>query len=157
MNIKKTLSVKERALNDYKQGAMTTESIAAKYGIAPATLTVWASHSSTPLRRRGRRKLDAPTPMHLKIIELAKTMGYNQIGLKFGMRKQSIHRIVKRWRDWTPSITYHPGDTVAWKGKAYEVLAVGATDLTLRDSNGKLSVKFPISGESPLQVIHTAK
>lgn len=141
------------ALADYQKRELTTEEIAQKHGISSATLTVWAKKTGLPLRNRGRKKQKNPTPRQLEIIKLAALYKYDQVGAKFGMHKQSIHRIVKRWRDWMQprSAPFAPGDLLLWRGKKFTVLEANHSDGTLREykkggKDGKVYKNFVWSG-----------
>jgi hypothetical protein len=137
------------SLADYQKSELTTEDIALKHGISSATLTVWAKKAGIPLRNRGRKKQKAPSPRQLEIIKLASVYKYDQVGARFGMHKQSIHRIVKRWRDWMQprSAPFAPGDLLLWRGKKFTVLEANHTDGTLREEkNGKVYKNFVWNG-----------
>jgi len=136
------------ALTDYQNRSMTTEEISVKHGISTATLTVWAKKAGLPLRNRGRKAQEMPTPRQLEIIKLAAVYKYDQVGAKFGMAKQSIHRIVKRWKHYAQPRTapFLPGDLLLWRGKKMTVLDANHQDGTLRDSNGKIYKNFAWNG-----------
>lgn len=137
------------ALTDYQNRSLTTEKIAEKHGISTATLTVWAKKAGLPLRKRGRKKQDKPTPLQMEIIKLASVYKYDQVGDRFGMHKQSIHRIVKRWRNWAEPrrSPFQPGDLLLWRGKRMIVIDANHTDGTLMDEkNGKIFKNFAWNG-----------
>ncbi len=140
-----------QALDEYENRKVTTQVIADKYGISTATLTVWAKKAGMKLRQRGRKKQDKPTPRQMEIIRLASVYRYEQVGERFGMKKQSIHRIVKRWRSWSGTLTrkapFDPGDLLLWRGKRLIVIDANHTDGTLREEKtGKTIVNFPWNG-----------
>ena len=143
------------ALADYKANILTSEQIALKHKICPATLTVWAKKAGFVLRTRGRRTLTEPTPRHLKILELAPHLRYEQIGQQLGLHKQEICRIVKRWRNWTkPSgPPFKPGDVIPWRGKRLTVLAAGPVEGTLEDEEGAIYKHFSWAGPTVLKKI----
>jgi len=137
------------ALADYQQRELTTDEIAAKHGISSATLTVWAKKAGLPLRNRGRKKQEVPTPRQMEIIKLASVYKYDQVGARFGMHKQSIHRIVKRWRNWAEprKAPFAPGDILLWRGKKFVVLEANHHDGTLREEKtGKEWKNFSWNG-----------
>lgn len=136
------------ALADYQKKEMTTEEIAAKFGVSTATLTVWAKKTGTTLRKRGRKRREQPSPRQLEIIKLAQVYTYDQVGDKFGMAKQSIHRIVKRWRGWSSpkQAPFQPGDMLLWRGKKFTVVEANIEDGTLVDSRGKYYKNFAWNG-----------
>ena len=136
------------ALADYQKREMTTEEIGAKHGISTATLTVWAKKAGMPLRNRGRKKQELPTPRQMEIIKLASVYKYDQVGAKFGMHKQSIHRIVKRWRGWASprKAPFVPGDMLLWRGKKFTVIEANHQDGILVDERGKVFKNFAWNG-----------
>lgn len=77
---------------------MTTERISKKYGVCTATLTVWANKAGLPLRHRGRRRMTEPTPRQRSIVEMARICTYDAIADRFGITKQGVYRIVRRWK-----------------------------------------------------------
>jgi Homeodomain-like domain len=143
------------ALAAYKANKLTSEQIAALYKICPATLTVWAKKAGFKLRTRGRRTLTQPTPRHLKILELAAHLRYDQIGAQFGMHKQQVHRIIKRWHSWTKpnGAPFKPGDILAWGKKRMTVIDAGATEGTLQDEKGLIYRHFTWAGPTVLKKI----
>lgn len=137
------------AMSDYQHRKdMTTEEIAVKHGVSTATLTVWATKMDLTLRKRGRKRRDQPSPRQLEIIKLASVYTYEQVGDKFGMAKQSIHRIVKRWKGWASpkQAPFQPGDMLLWRQKKFTVLEANVTEGTLQDSRGKIYKNFAWNG-----------
>jgi transposase len=140
--------VMREALALYQQRDMTTEQIAQLKEISTATLTVWAKKAGLPLRNRGRRRQERPTPMQLQIVKMASVYNYDEVGREFGMHKQSIHRIVKRWRSWAEPrhAPFSPGDMLLWRGKKLTVVDANHHDGTLVDERGKLYKNFSWNG-----------
>ena len=89
---------KQQVLAEYQAREKTTDEIATAHNVCPATLTVWAKKAGVPLRGRGRRRSNEPSPRNRLILALAKTLTYEQIGSRFGISKQGVWRIVKRWK-----------------------------------------------------------
>lgn len=146
--IQQSDTVMAAALADYRRRDMTTEEIGALHGVSPATLTVWATKTGTPLRKRGRKPQEQPTPRQLEIIKLASVYTYDQVGAKFGMEKQSVHRIVKRWRHYVPraQAPFQPGDMLLVRGKKLTVKDANSEDGTLVDETGKVYKNFTWNG-----------
>lgn len=141
--------VMAEALADYQDRVLTTDEIAAKHSVSAATLTVWAKKAGMALRNRGRKKQELPTPRQMEIIRLASVYKYEQVGARFGMHKQSIHRIVKRWRNWSQprKAPFEPGDLLLWRGKKFVVLEANHHDGTLREEKtGKIWKNFGWNG-----------
>lgn len=136
------------ALTDYQNRRLSTEAIAVKHSISTATLTVWAKKAGIPLRQRGRKPQENPTTRQKEILKLASVLSQAKVGERFGMHKQSIHRIVKRWRDWFQSkqAPFDPGDMVSWRGRRFTVLEANHEDGTLLDDDGKKYKNFTWNG-----------
>ena len=135
-------------LADYQKREMTTEEIAAKHGISTATITVWAKKAGLTLRQRGRRRQERPTAHQMEIIKLASLYKYDQVGARFMMHKQSVHRIVKRWRNWASprQAPFAPGDILLWRGKRFTVIDANHQDGTLIDERNVLYKNFAWNG-----------
>lgn len=86
-------------LKEFLDGKETTRAIAQRYNISPATLTVRAKRAGVPLRGRGRWRRSQPTPVQKEIIALAKTQSYKLVGSRFGLSKQRVHQLIRRWDD----------------------------------------------------------
>lgn len=143
------------ALADYVNQDQTTRAVAARHGISTSTLTVWAKKAGIPLRNRGRRKRVQPTPRQLEILEQARMYKYHQVGNRFGLHKQSVHRLVKRWKDWVlPKMApFSPGDMIRWRGKNFTVLDATSTEATLVDEGGMIYKNFTwSSGTVPKKI-----
>lgn len=137
------------ALVDYQKRELTVEEIAIKHFVSSATLTVWAKKAGLPLRNRGRKKQEAPNARQMEIIKLASVYRYDQVGERFKMAKQSVHRIVKRWRNWAQPqrAPYEPGDIVTWRNKRFIVIDADRQSGTLQDEKtGKRYVNFIWNG-----------
>ena len=90
-------------LSDYQNLALKTTDIAAKHCINMSKITLWAKEAGLTLRHRGRWFQPVPTARQAEIMKLATVLTYQQIADRLGMHKQSVHRIVKRWRERQPS------------------------------------------------------
>ncbi|MCL4785377.1 MAG: hypothetical protein KJ070_01085 [Verrucomicrobia bacterium] len=85
-------------LAEYQANQKTTNEIAQAHHISLATITVWAKKAGLPLRRRGRRRMSETTPRNRLILELAETLTYEATSRRFGISRQGVWRIVKRWK-----------------------------------------------------------
>ena len=144
------------ALRQYKEGKLTTTEIAEKYGVCAATLTVWATKAGFDLRKRGRRTLLAPTARHRDIMKLVGKVSLTEIAKRFGLHKQHVHRIIKRWSDWKPpkKAPYSPGDIILFNGRRLQVLSSNAACGTLRDvKDGKMYINFTWNGPAVLKKV----
>jgi hypothetical protein len=133
-----------QVLTKYQRGDLTTEEIAAKHGISMATITVWAKKAGLPLRKRGRRARIEPMPRQREIIRLASMGNYDAVGAQFGMCKQSVHRLMKRWCHWQQNSTppFAAGDVLVWKRKRLTVLYANHQEGTLVDERGRIHRHF---------------
>ena len=84
----------------YRSGQATSKEIAQRFHVSPATLTVWARKSRVPLRGRGRRAGVEPSAAIQLILLEAWTGSYAAAGVRFGVTKQRVGQLVKRWRAW---------------------------------------------------------
>jgi hypothetical protein len=79
--------------------------IAAKYGIAPATLIRRARKARVGGRRRGRRRQLKPSPMQLRMInQYEKWSGY-KIARREGVSPQRVYYVLNRWKHLLPART----------------------------------------------------
>lgn len=132
------------ALKDYANTDLPTSEIALKYEVSPSTLTVWAKKAKLPLRGRGREMLKQPDARTREILELAEVMVLKDVGSRFGMSKQRVQKIVKRWKDWKRprQSPFVPEDMILWKGKYYTVLEGGLHFGKVRDDKGLVIHNF---------------
>lgn len=98
------MSTKSRRLSpellEYRDSAEPTRLIAARYCVSPSTLTVRARKAGLALRNRGRWKRTEPTTVQKKIIAMARTYGCRHTALRFGITKQRISFLMRRWKNW---------------------------------------------------------
>jgi len=86
-----------RLMRQYVAGEMRVHDISKQAGITAGALTGRAKRLGLPLRGRGRKPLEKPTALHKKIIAAATAQSYEQVGLRFGISKQRVSKIVQRW------------------------------------------------------------
>jgi hypothetical protein len=89
-----------KAMKIYRENNATSKQIAKMFSVSPSTLTVWAKSLGVTLRSRGRRRLKEPTSLQKQILRQAWHHTYETVGRSFGMKKQSIGRLAKRWWAW---------------------------------------------------------
>jgi len=144
------------ALQDYLRGVMYTKEIAKKYGVSPSTITAWATTAGVKLRSRGRHKHDEPTVRQKKMIEMAQVLKYDEIGRRFGVSKQAVHRVLKRWKVFVKPkrAPFVPGDVIQWCGSKFTVHTAGLDGGTIVDKQGKLvrCVIWNSGGRTPKKV-----
>jgi transposase-like protein len=133
------------ALKDYVNSPSTSvTAIAEKHGVSPSTLTVWAKKAKVKLRGRGRERQRQPSARTREILELTETLTLEDVGARFGMSKQRVGKIVKRWKDWqkprqSPFVT---DDVVKWKGNLYKVIEGGVLFGKVMDQTGQVVHNF---------------
>ena len=78
-----------------------------------------------------------PNARQRAMLVMAEFATYEQVGRKFGCEKQAVHRIVKRWKDWSKPKRppFKPGDYIEWRGKRYRVLTANQTHGSLMDDH----------------------
>lgn len=115
------------ALKDYVQTDRPTKEIAAKHGVSASTLTVWAKKQGIALRGRGRERQRQPNARTRQILELADTLVLEDVGARFGLSKQRVSKILRRWKGWKkPKETpFESGDAIMWKNQRFEVIEGG--------------------------------
>jgi len=52
--------------------------------------------------RRGRRAAANPTAEHLQILAATRTRTYEQVGSEFGISRQRVGQIMRRWKKYSP-------------------------------------------------------
>lgn len=143
-------------MQEYLRGELYTKEIAKKYGVSPSTITAWATTAGVKLRSRGRHKQEEPTVRQKKIIELAQVLKYDEVGRRFGISKQAVHRILIRWKAFVKPkrAPFVPGDVILWRGKKFTVYNANIDGGTLIDSKGNLvrCVVWNSGGRTPKKV-----
>jgi transposase-like protein len=85
------------AVTELQSGRVTNSELARRYGVTPATISQWAKSIGLSPRRRGRRPMERPNAKHCEIIELAGVWNGSAIARHFGVSRQRVHQILKRW------------------------------------------------------------
>lgn len=151
-----TDKTRAEAIQDYLRGDLYTREIAKKHGVSPSTITAWATSAGVKLRSRGRHKQDEPTVRQKKIIELAQVLKYDEVGSRFGISKQAVHRILIRWKAFVKPkrAPFVPGDVILWRNQKFTVYMADIDGGTLVDSKGKLvrCVVWNSGGRTPKKV-----
>jgi hypothetical protein len=87
----------DRATREYIAGNAKVSEISKRAGISAGALSSRVKRLGLPLRGRGRNPLEKPTAVHKKIIAAAAKQTYEHVGLRFGISKQRVSKIVQRW------------------------------------------------------------
>ena len=93
----KPIALVQRVLADYRDGKMTLSQIARKYRVSKESAIGWAHSAHLPPRRRGQPKLVQPTRRQKQILELAEICTFETVARRFGITKQRVSQIAKRW------------------------------------------------------------
>jgi len=64
----------------------------------PKAKTKWRS----PNERRGRKAAKVPSGRHLEILKATKTQTYEKVGASYGISKQRVAEIARRWKEYLP-------------------------------------------------------
>ena len=148
------------ALELYRKGKLFTKDIAKKFGVSQSTITVWAKAAGIPLRVRGRNRMEQPTLRQRKIMEMAAIHDYEKVGEQFGITKQAVHRIVKRWaaHNKPKKAPFVPGDEITWHNKRLTVLTAELEHGTVIDQKGKVFRCFTwaTGGRIPRKIGHNS-
>lgn len=138
-------TVMSDALKDYVNSPTTpVTTIAEKHGVSPSTLTVWARKAKIKLRGRGRERQRQPNAKTREILELAQTLTLEDVGKRFGMSKQRVGKIVKRWKGWEKprQSPFVADDVIKWKGDLYKVIEPGVLFGKVVDQTGQVIHNF---------------
>lgn len=52
--------------------------------------------------KRGRPKISLPNQKHLEILRATRTQTYEQVGAAFGISRQRVGQIIRRWKRYSP-------------------------------------------------------
>jgi hypothetical protein len=89
----------DRVMRQYVAGKMRVCDISKRAGITAGALTARVKRLGLPLRGRGRKPLEKPSALHKRIIAAAAAQSYEQVGVRFGISKQRVSKIVQRWNN----------------------------------------------------------
>lgn len=146
---------KQRVIADYRLGVLTTAEVAAKHGVSAPTVTLWAREARLPVRARGRKRYQTPTARQIKIIESVRNGdSYAKAGSPFGLCRQSVARMVHRWKHYQAPRTppFAKGDVIGMNKQVYTVmLAEVETGILLNHATKKVerSYRWNSQGETP--------
>lgn len=77
--------------------------IAAKYGLAPATLIYRARKARVGGRMRGRRRQLKPNLAHRRMIDMYKKWSGHAIARMLGISPQRVYKVLNRWKHLLPA------------------------------------------------------
>ena len=122
-------------LHDYTQTDMSVEAIGKKHEASAAAVCRVAKAAGVGLRGRGRKRLTEPSARNRQILEWVKTHPHAPVGRKFGISKQRVGDIVKRWASPTevsspPPVSAHADTLVVASSKPIATGPQQAVDST---------------------------
>jgi len=125
-------TLQQKAVADYKKGDQLKH-IAVRYNVSVGTVSLWAKKEGIARRRRGCRYKTMPSEHDMRIVAAVKAVvdgkpTLDELGSRFGYTRAGIHRIYSKWKDWTPSVPFKPGDILRFAGVDYKVLSAGVFD-----------------------------
>lgn len=122
--------------------ALTVENLSAVFDRPYHQIRSWVRRTKGR-RSPGRPKALAPSGRDLQILVAAQTLPYSRVAAQFGITKQRVGWVVKRWQGWKPpeAAPFVPGDWVVVRGGIYEVLEVDPLQGTLRGPHPKKDLR----------------
>ena len=90
----------EELLYLYAQRDVPIRFIAEQCGVSLPLVCTTAKQAGVPMRGRGRTRLLEPSQKHHAMLAEAWNSSYHAAGLKFGVTRQAIWTLAKRWRTW---------------------------------------------------------
>lgn len=133
--------LREKVVATYGQSpTAVVDDVATQFRVSRASVLRWKS-SGGVFRPRGRKYQLEPDERQLEILRLAESMSYSMIADRFGITKQAVGKVVKRWRGWqAKSPEFEVGDLISFRGKAYTVLEVEPRKGRVQDAEGRVHV-----------------
>ncbi len=119
----------EELLYLYAQRDVPIRVIAEQCGVSLPLVCTTAKQAGVPMRGRGRTRLLEPSQKHHAMLPEAWNSSYHAAGLKFGVTRQAIWTLAKRWRTWAENRLgqrqrgYAPRSTIASGGPATAIYA----------------------------------
>lgn len=92
----------ETVMDEYRSGRFTNITLARSHSVSPSTISHWARNANLKQKPRGRRCLDKPSITHQEIIQLSAHLTLAKIAERFGVSRQRVHQILKRWNHLRP-------------------------------------------------------
>ena len=84
----------------YRQSERTTDELARCYGVHASLVTYLAKQAGIPLRGHGVRPRLAPSHKAQELLLEAWTTTLAEAAARFGVSKQHVGYLVKRWKNW---------------------------------------------------------
>jgi transposase-like protein len=91
---------RDAILRMYLDQRNTISRIARRFEVSNASVTNAAKRAGLTLRIRGRRRQTCPPPEIQEMLLEAWTASYENVARRFGLTRQRVGQVVKRWRDW---------------------------------------------------------
>lgn len=135
-------SLKQKVVAAYGSSpTAVVKDVAATYKVGTASVLRWKADANL-FRPRGPRPATEPNARHREILRLLQSMSMREVGEHFGITRQAVHRVAKRWKDWLPARQppFAPGDLIRQRGKLYTVVKAGIRQGTVCDAKGLVHI-----------------
>ena len=90
-------------MDEYQSGRFTNALLARRHGVSLSTISHWARKANLTQKPRGRRSLDKPNATQQEMIELSAHLTLAKIAERFGVSRQRVHQVLKRWSQLRPT------------------------------------------------------
>lgn len=94
------MTVPPAAMRLYSHSGLRVGEIARRFGVSPATISNRAKQLGLKQRGRGRWKRETPGAPHKQILSLVDIESQASVARRFGVSRQRVNQIVRRWGDW---------------------------------------------------------
>jgi transposase-like protein len=84
----------------YSHSGLRVGEIARRFGVSPATISNRAKQLGLKQRGRGRWKRETPGAPHKQMLSLVSIESQASVARRFGVSRQRVNQIVRRWGDW---------------------------------------------------------
>ncbi len=91
---------REDVIQGYKTGQSNQSELARRHGLCAATVSNWVREAGCPTGSRGRPAHKQPTSRQQEMLRRAWANTYAVAALRFGVSKQYLSQLAKRWQDW---------------------------------------------------------
>lgn len=135
-------SLKQKVVAAYRNSpTAVVKDVAATYKVGTASVLRWKAEANC-FRPRGPRPATEPSARHREILRLLQSMTMQEVGEHLGITRQAVHRVAKRWQDWSPpkKPPFAPGDLIRQRGKLYTVVKAGLRSGSVCDAKGLVHI-----------------
>ena len=98
--MKTNIEKKNLLIEEYKTGEFNQGDLARRHGVATATVSNWLHKAGVATGKRGRKAYKSPTQLQQLMLLDAWTETYKVAAGRYGVSKQCLHHLAKRWKSW---------------------------------------------------------